>query len=111
MRRGAPLWAQAGMGMGVVDCPASGEVTYLNSQADSLAALYMLPVWRLGMVCRSRVFTNPAWAAISSHLSWENGCGTQGLPRSVPYSTTTSVPPGRSILRTDSSTGALSFTK
>src|SRR5579864_7121914 len=46
-----------------------------------------------------------------SHRSYVNGCGTHGLPRSAPYSTMISRPPGRSIRRTDWSTGCLSRTK
>src|SRR2546426_1091304 len=63
------------------------------------------------MVRRRRVPSKPASADNLSHVGYEKGCGTQGLPRSAPYSTTIRAPPGRSISRTDSRTGLFSRTK
>src|SRR6266851_2435972 len=83
----------------------------LMGAGAKVTAEYMLPRKRLGTVPSSRVRSKPAPAAICTHRSYENGCGTHGFPRSEPYSTTISVPPGFSISWTRASTGRLSRTK
>ena len=60
---------------------------------------------------RARGGARPAAAASCVQRPSENGCGTQGLPRSASFSTTTRRPSGASRDRIEARTGARSGTK
>ena len=66
---------------------------------------------RLGTVLSSLVDANPVREANRSHVPYDNGNGTHGLPESALYSTRIRRPSGLRYDRSISSTGSLRRTK